>query len=444
MGYSIKATVSCNGECGSCYENAIRSANRQIPKIDSIYKRILEIIREQIKIKESGGQIESAPTFHGGESLLIPLSDLDRLAAKIYGFWGQNNIQTNGLLITGKHIELFKRYNFHVGISLDGDLARTNKGRWNMKNRSDEFIQEKTDLVLSNMAKLKKAGLPMSVIMVMRRYNGLPENLPDTKKFMLRLRNEFDITEARQNTGIVFDEKLKTAEELTATELGAAYCELSDFAFESGLTYQPYMDIVDLMLGYLGQTCTFNDCDPFYTRAEIPINCDGLLTNCLKSGTSQEGIQSMRAAIRSTERYSILKLISQNENGCRDCEYWHICLGGCPGAGVDNDWRNRTRFCESYKLLFGHIYRKLKNMMPNLLLSPDLHPRKPDPATVQHALVAGSAWKKQFRKRPDELPKGKLPTMQDHSDAHGDSHGDRHGDRPHGDHTDYAKMRGKK
>ena len=154
MGYSIKPTINCNGECGSCYENALRSKAAQIPDPDNIYNKITEIIREQIDIKDAGGEICQPPTFHGGEPLLLKLPDLERLAHKIHAFWGRNGIQTNGTLIDDRHIALFRKYKFHVGISIDGDLASTNRGRWNAKNRDDEYIQIRTDFVLDNMKKL--------------------------------------------------------------------------------------------------------------------------------------------------------------------------------------------------------------------------------------------------------------------------------------------------
>ncbi|MEK6807704.1 MAG: SPASM domain-containing protein [Nanoarchaeota archaeon] len=50
-------------------------------------------------------------------------------------------------------------------------------------------------------------------------------------------------------------------------------------------------------------------------------------------------------------------LVLQSEESCRECEYFHICKGGCAyEAIVGTGNRNRkTKFCEVYKALYGQI-----------------------------------------------------------------------------------------
>jgi hypothetical protein len=51
----------------------------------------------------------------------------------------------------------------------------------------------------------------------------------------------------------------------------------------------------------------------------------------------------------------MLQYIPQENGGCKDCEYWNHCMGGCPVTGIDNDWRNRSRFCPVWKTIIGII-----------------------------------------------------------------------------------------
>ncbi|MFC1697814.1 SPASM domain-containing protein [Nanoarchaeota archaeon] len=46
---------------------------------------------------------------------------------------------------------------------------------------------------------------------------------------------------------------------------------------------------------------------------------------------------------------------------CIDCEYTNMCFGGCPYlAYKSGDLYGKDPFCESYKMIFGHIKNRLK------------------------------------------------------------------------------------
>ena len=256
MGYAIKI-LNCNGECASCYERAIREKGLPKYDIDSILRTIDRIIEQESK-KEKAQRCNHI-NLHGGEPLIISVGDLEKFLKKIYDFWEYTGIQTNGTLITDEHIELFKKYNTNIGISLDGDTAEMNRGRWNHFERDDDFIQEKTDLVLENMRKCKEAELNLSCIIVLRKYNAVDERLPELLRFIEQLYDEFGIRFIRTIPGTVYDEKRKTEEELTNKELAFAFKILESLKWNlPDLIWQPYHDIIDMMLGYADATCVFN------------------------------------------------------------------------------------------------------------------------------------------------------------------------------------------
>jgi len=430
MGYAVKV-LNCNGECASCYERRIREKGLPKYDMDSILQTIDRIIEQESK-KEKKQRCNHV-SLHGGEPLIIGLKNTEKLLKKIYGFWEDTGIQTNGTLITDKHIKLFKKYNTNIGISLDGDTAQMNRGRWNHLEHPDDYIQEKTDLVLENMKKCREAGLNLNCIIVLRKYNANPEMIPELLRFIERLYDEFDIRHINTIPCTVYDEDRREEEELTNNELAFAFKIMEGLKWNlPDLIWQPYHDIIDMMLGYLDATCVFNECDPFHTTAERGINYCGEMTNCLRSGGAVEGFQLLSDDSCSRERYAMLAQLPQELGGCKDCRFWHICYAHCPGAGIDNDWRNRSRFCEGWKEFYIHIESRLKAMMPNLLLTPEFYPQKPIPEGVQKSLriQRGSSYRNQARYDIESVKK----EIEQKQPVQATSIG--HGDRPHGDSDD--------
>lgn len=415
MGLTIK-TLKCDGGCRSCYEEKIR--DNCLPEYDIN------------KIFDSIGESENKFfTIHGGEPLLLKIKDIKKLLKFSFEKTKRSGIQTGGHLITDKHIELFKKYNTHVGISLDGNTPELNKGRWNKKG-SEDICKKMTYATIKNMYKLKEAGVKMSIISVLRKYNADNNNIEFFIDFLFWLDIEFDIKDVRTNPGIVYENKFKDEEELNDIELGYALIRIYKYCIiYKDRKIQPPRDVIELMMGHNSSSCNFGKCDPWNTAAETTINELGEIGNCLKSGGGTDGIQTLKSGDSSEVRYIILKQIPKEFGGCKDCKYWFICLGGCPGAGIDNDWRNRTRFCGGWKIFFDYVYNDIKGLFPNIFLQPDFYPQRVNKNQVFESL--SSTWREGEKidiKKIKESKKEKCSNIEHGDIPHGDSHGD-HTDR---------------
>jgi len=99
---------------------------------------------------------QSTFAFQGGEPTLCGPEFFARLCElqKQHGRNGQsvsNSLQTNGVLLNEQWCEIFRQYNFLLGISLDGpepvhDLHRVNKegrGSWQQVIRAVELLQKR-------------------------------------------------------------------------------------------------------------------------------------------------------------------------------------------------------------------------------------------------------------------------------------------------------------
>jgi uncharacterized protein len=154
--------VACNLSCLYCYQNPQRDAGNVRAHYD--------LDRMKAAVKAEGGPF----TLFGGEPLLLPLDDLENLWAWGLAEFERNSLQTNGTLVTEQHIELFKRYKVHVGISIDGP-GPLNDLRW---YGSVDRTREATQKSEAAIARLCQAGLTPSIIITLHRLNAIADALP--------------------------------------------------------------------------------------------------------------------------------------------------------------------------------------------------------------------------------------------------------------------------
>ena len=331
----VKPFLGCNIKCSYCYEKQCRSRHRAAAKYD-----LAAVFKKMDEFKNL------AMALHGGESLCMPKNDVEAILSKMHALTGQSTIQTNGTLIDGEFVEMFRKYKTSVGISWDGPerLSDYRPGT------------SKVGMVIDRLA---KDGLQVSLITVISKANaGTPARLAALKRYLLHLKK----------LGISGRMNPCTAAgncELPEEKLKQAYLDLAAFCLHNDLQWSPFTDIVNGLQGK-PRVCSFSSCDIFSTDSAHVLLGDGSVSNCMR--TNHAFILLRDPAIYKTREH-ILKETSQGHGGCAGCQYFTACYGGCPASGIAGDWRNRTCLCPLWKELFG-FYEKILNFCGVPILSP--------------------------------------------------------------------------
>lgn len=403
--------VACNIQCQYCYQNPQRDAGN-VP-------RAFDIEAMKAATEREGGPF----TIFGGEGLLVPEADLEELWAWGLERWESNGIQTNGVLINDEHVRMFRQYKVQVGISVDGP-GELNDSRW---AGTLERTREATAKTEANIERLCTEGLTPSLIVTLHRGNATADKLPRMHEWFKQL-EAMGVTSARLHVLEVDEEGVGAAYALSTEENLEAF--MSFAALERELTtlkLDLFQDMRNLLQGTDDSTtCVWNACDPYTTRAVRGVEGFGQASNCGR--TNKDGIDFVKSDVEGFERYLALYHTPQEHGGCKDCRFFLMCKGQCPGTSIDGDWRNRTEHCDLWKGLFRTLEEQMLDAgeVP-LSASPD---RKAVEgaflelwASGQSTSIAGV--RRSMAER--EQNGGELVTA-------GTSHGDQpHGDAPHGD-----------
>lgn len=376
--------VTCNLRCDYCYEEAGRkvtpTAKYQRDKVIAAFQK----------------SPDAHMNLFGGEPLLISLKDLEELLKIGFERRGKTGIQTNGTLITPAHVELFRKYNTQVGISLDGpdDL---NDSRWAGTLEATRRATQKTMQAIDMIAEMQK-GHPEfpqhgpCLIITLHKGNCSEEVFPrfvawlrELDKKGVQLINfhwmEMDYKAHKwylpdERVSYVMKELLKLSSELKC------------------LKFLNFNESKELLRGDSRQAmCTYNACDAYSTAAVQGLGPDGspgCCTRAVKDGIDWlpgEGsgykapwmvgdpFPSTRSHIRQVSLYNS----PQEHGGCQGCRFFVVCTGHCPGGGIEfetgreGDWRLRTTHCSVLKKQFAEMETKLKGLgeVP-VTLAPDL------------------------------------------------------------------------
>lgn len=327
--------VNCNIKCQYCYQNPQRDAGNTADKYD------LEKMKSSVE--KSGTDF----TLFGGEALLVPESDLEALWSWGFKKYGKNGVQTNGTLINENHIRMFKEYNVNVGISVDGPDS-LNDVRWNGTLDRTRTATLKTHEAIKRLC---DEGIPPGVIITLHRANATKDKLPIMHDWIRHL-DAIGVESARLHILESENDAIRDKYALTIEENIEAFRGFSELESELvNLRLDVFEDMRRLLLGQdKGTTCVWNACDPYTTKAVQGIEGNGETSNCGR--TNKDGIGFTKANVEGFERYIALYHTSMDYNGCKDCRFFLMCKGQCPGTAVDGDWRNRTEHCEVWMKLY--------------------------------------------------------------------------------------------
>lgn len=345
--------VNCNITCQYCYQNPQRDAGNLTRSYD------MEAMKSAIAKERDGF------TLFGGEPLLLPKEDLRELWSWGLERFEYNSVQTNGTLITEAHIQMFREYRVHVGISVDGP-DELNDVRW---AGSLEKTREATRKTHEAIERLCEAGMPPSLIVTLHRNNATLDKLPVMHDWF-RYLESLGIMRARLHILEVENELIRSKYALPMHENIKALLSFVELENElKSLKFDIFRDMESLLMGRDGQAaCVWRACDSYTTEAVRGIEGNGQSSNCGR--TNKEGIDFTKAEMRGFERYLALYYTPQEHGGCKGCRFFLMCKGQCPGTAIDGDWRNRTEHCEVWKTLFARIEKSLieKEVAPISLL----------------------------------------------------------------------------
>lgn len=417
--------VKCNLACTYCYQDPLRVAGAVAPKLDM--KAVLKTIEEEMSSNSSFKK--EGFTIFGGDPLLAPLSELEVLWKYGLSTAGKNGIQTNGALITDEHMAAFKRYRVHVGFSIDGP-GELNRARW---AGSVQRTDEATERSITALERCLKEKVSCSLIITIHRLNATVEHLPVLLLWLETL-DSLGLTDARihvleidgpegKNLALSQEENVAAMKQLQRLEMSL-----------KRLKFDVFKDMLALLRGRDREvTCIWNACDPWTTPAVRGVEADGSRSNCQRA--NKDGVNWQKGAKTTYRRQISLYHTPQADGGCKDCRFFMMCKGQCPGTAIDGDWRNRSRDCATWMGIFEHLEQALMGVGERPV---SLHPerKKAEQAMIGafaenvfmnvETAVAVAEGRFKYASPTNNAPHGDSP----HGDWHGD-HTDVHTDTQH-------------
>lgn len=357
----IKTTQDCNLRCKYCYTEGGKQK-------ESICVKTVLTLFDQIVVNNNS---DIDCVFHGGEPLLCTdlIEDIiQNIKSRYYGPRIKFKIQTNGTLINSKVIQLIKKYNIDIGISIDGYKSLNDHTRV-FGDGSSSYPK-----VMEGMKQLFDNNILFGVLCLVTKYN---------------VNHIVDILEWCKETGLdrigftTFTPLGYGKEENLAPDLD----ELSNNTIkeiewlikhndEESKTTKKYIyerEIESLVIRILNPEkcaymCTDIPCGAGQRHIGLDVNGDINICDCFYgmadyvlgniNTQSLDDILSNKLVKEFGER-NIHKL-----EGCQDCDINNICHGGCPShniifLGKDGLYK-RSYKCQYFYTIYKYLLKRLK------------------------------------------------------------------------------------
>lgn len=357
--------VTCNLRCDYCYEQAERDKQ-------PVHKYDREQVLKGLETSQGFWQV------FGGEPLLLRFEDLDELLTLGCQKWGYTGIQTNGTLITPKHIELFIRCNTQVGISVDGP-GELNDSRWAGTLEATRAATAKTEWAIDELARLTREGNQYVGPTIITTLHAGNVSEPYWPRFEQWLRYLDSIGVHYINLHFMELDHKASKWNLSNDDLTQVMMKLWDLSMElKTLKFLNFEELVKLLRGQDYEAmCLWRGCDPWSTSAVQGLNNEGEPSNCTRG--TKDGVDWLPAegdgetsrwqigdftTNRNHERQLALYVTPDEHGGCQGCRFWMMCQGYCPGTGdaVDapQEWRVKSSHCRSIKAQFTEVEKRLR------------------------------------------------------------------------------------
>ncbi|MHA1310545.1 MAG: anaerobic sulfatase maturase [Candidatus Helarchaeota archaeon] len=347
-------SYDCNLDCTYCF---YKKTNKIYPvKNPRMNDEVLEIlIKKFLKFRFEN----SVFCWQGGEPSLMGLDFFKKVVQlqQKYGNEGQkisNSFQTNGTLLDKNWAEFFKKYNFLIGVSLDGNQKMHNTYR-KFKNKSPSWQK-----VMNSLYILQKYNVDFNILCVISKANiNDVENL-----YSFFIENGYNYLQFIPPLECI-DNKMASFSP-TSEEYGNFLCKLFDLWKDNDYNTVYIRTFAQVLSAYLGipPSCPFDKTCAGYLVVEWNGDvypCDFFVKNKFKLGNI---LQDDFSTLLEKKEKIFSSRKSKISIDCYNCHWKDICWGGClkDRYFCDNPDKSKTYFCSAYKKFFTHSYKWFTKM----------------------------------------------------------------------------------
>ena len=313
--------------------------------------------------------------FQGGEPTLAGISFFEKLVhlQQQYGRNGQivgNSLQTNAVLLDKNWCDLFRSYQWLLGISLDGPEDVNDRFRFNKEGRGTwKRVMESVEL-------LKKNAVEFNILCVLSRAN------VDRPKDLYKFYRSIGIDNIQFIPLAEFDAAGNPLPfTITPEQYGRFLVEVFELWWPERrkVRIRAFDNIAEAVAGQKPGTCTMHEtCDSYvvveYNGDVYP--CDFFVESNWKLGNIT--LDSWAEIARRARRYSFASKKTLAHPECQVCEYQAICHGGCPKFrhGPHRRFQDLDYFCQAYKMIFGKSVEPLRVEVKRLMAQPSVPVRR--------------------------------------------------------------------
>ena len=348
----IKPSSSlCNLKCEYCFYSSLAGEREEYSKGMMSLATMQNTIVNALSFADG---TDVYFTFQGGEPLLRGIAFFECFVGCVKENNKKNSaihycMQTNGTLINDDFAAFFKKYNFLVGVSLDGDEDMNSYRVY--PDGAGSF-----DDVIRGIELLKKYGVAFNVLSVL------------TKKTANHFRKAYRFFKSNQLRYLQFipclrpfksdcDENMYMSNEDYSEFLCRGFnIYFNDYMRGEYVSIRSFDNYISLINGQNAEQCGMNGC----CSTQFVVEGDGSVYPCDFYCTDEWylgniNLSSFDALYHSEKSVDFMKNSFMLDEKCKNCDYFYVCRGGgCKRNRQDKD------YCEAYKKFFSSSAYKMR------------------------------------------------------------------------------------
>lgn len=344
----------CNLNCKYCFY-ADETSNREVADYGFMTDEIADKLIERAFESEEN---EILFAFQGGEPMLTGLSFYERFVKEVKKRQGKKKvyytIQTNGTLIDDKFAKFFRKHDFLVGVSLDGDEQTHDR------NRVERGGKGSFDKVMRGIKRLEKARVDFNIVAVV------------DKKNCTEIKKTYEFFKSRGFRYLQFIPCVDTLGGdsgfmMNDREMLAYMSELFDLWYDDILkgdyvSIRNFDNYVGILQGRAPENCSMcGVCGNYFT-----VEADGSVFPCDFYCVDEWYLGNIADAplcelgAEASEKFVAESRVKNRK--CERCRFFFICRNGCKKDRIGG----LNRYCESFGKFFATKERKLSFLARNL------------------------------------------------------------------------------